>query len=63
MRVGESAKILAFSDKETESSSSRMGIFAGRSVACIYKNGLIVITFGHQTTAMDRNIAVKIYVE
>ncbi|MDR2268154.1 MAG: ferrous iron transport protein A [Holosporaceae bacterium] len=63
MKVGESARILAFSDEEAESSSYRMGIFAGRKVACIYKNGPIVITAGRQTTALDRNIAVRIYVE
>jgi hypothetical protein len=62
INVGEYARIRGFFDEEIEFLSSRMGVFAGREVTCIYKNGPIVITFGCQTVALDKNIAVKIYI-
>lgn len=63
LTIGESAKIIGFKDNESRNISMRVGIYDGKTIKCISKYGPIVIILDHQTVAIGKQLALKIYIE
>lgn len=63
LAIGETSKIIGFKDNDARNVSMRVGIYDGKTIKCISKHGPIVIILDHQTVAIGKQLALKIYIE
>jgi hypothetical protein len=60
--IEENGQIMDFEDKRTADLSTSMGLSVGKDVRCISRTGTVVIATSHQTIAVCKSLARKIYV-
>ncbi|MDR3179454.1 MAG: ferrous iron transport protein A [Holosporaceae bacterium] len=62
LAVGNKAEIVDFFDENVRELSEKFGLFRGKIIKCVAKNGPIVIENRFQKMALGKSLASKIYI-